>query len=160
MFRSLVTWHKWENKPQWLEKCNLIRAIKLHKLEFSIVKWLDIYDGQGYGQNFGSQEGNFQEKLFKRTRNLKKARIFFGLVLTRYCVSVRPNHSCFTAWLCQEGQRYPCAVWTKELRLEPVATVSSGHRQWAGWQAIPDLGWGAGASTVWARGAGLEHATS
>ena len=48
--------------------------------------------------------------------------------VTRYCVSVRPNHSGFTAWLCRQGQRYPCAVWTKELRLEPVATESSGHR--------------------------------
>ena len=48
--------------------------------------------------------------------------------LTRYCVSVRPNDSGFTVWLCRLGQRYPGAVWTKELRLEPVATVSSGHR--------------------------------
>ena len=37
---------------------------------------------------------------------------------------------------------YPCAVWTTELRLEPVATVSSGHRQLAGRQAMPDLGLG------------------
>ena len=47
----------------------------------------------------------------------------------RTCVNVRPNHSGFTAWLCRQGQRYPGAVWTKELRLEPVATVSSGHKQ-------------------------------
>ena len=36
--------------------------------------------------------------------------------VTRYCVSVRPNHSGFTARLCRQGQRYPGAVWTKELR--------------------------------------------
>ena len=30
--------------------------------------------------------------------------------VTRYCVSVRPNHSSFTSWLCRQGQRYPGAV--------------------------------------------------
>ena len=33
--------------------------------------------------------------------------------LTRYCLSVRPNRSGFTAWLCLQGQRYLAAVWTK-----------------------------------------------
>ena len=33
-------------------------------------------------------------------------------IVTRYCVSVRPNHSGLTAWL--QGQRYPCAEWTTE----------------------------------------------
>ena len=63
--------------------------------------------------------------------------------LTRICVSVRPNHSGFTARLCRQGQRYPGAVWTTELRLEPVATVSSGHGPRAGRPAMPDLGRGA-----------------
>ena len=62
--------------------------------------------------------------------NIQFTQIFTTLFmnLTRYCLSVRPNHSGFTAWLCRQGQRYPGAVWTRELRLEPVATVSSGHR--------------------------------
>ena len=34
---------------------------------------------------------------------------------------------------------YPGAVWTTELRQEQVATMSSGHRQLAGRQAILDL---------------------
>ena len=42
--------------------------------------------------------------------------------MMKYCVSVRPNHSCFTAWLCLQGRRYHCVMWTKELLLEPVAT--------------------------------------
>ena len=29
------------------------------------------------------------------------------LSMMRYCVSVSPNHSCFTAWLCLQGQRLP-----------------------------------------------------
>ena len=45
-----------------------------------------------------------------------------------HCASVRPNHSGCTAWLCRRGQRHPGAVWAAELRLEPGATVSSGHR--------------------------------
>ena len=33
-------------------------------------------------------------------------------IMMRYCVSVRPNHSGSTAWLCRQGQRRPGAVWT------------------------------------------------
>ena len=33
--------------------------------------------------------------------------------VTRYCVSVRPNHSGFPAWLFRQGQRYPGAVWAR-----------------------------------------------
>ena len=40
-----------------------------------------------------------------------------------YCVCVSPNHSRFTAWLCNQGQRNPCAV----LLLEQVEIVSLGH---------------------------------
>ena len=79
-------------------------------------------------------------------RRARPERAIEGRV-TRYCVSVRPNHSGFTAWLCRQGQRYPGAVRTRELRLEPAATMSSGHRPRAGRPAMPDLG----------RGAGLEH---
>ena len=67
-----------------------------------------------------------QEKKYQQGASSSALRFVRGRV-TRYCVSVRPNHSGFTAWLRRQGQRYPGAVWTKELRLEPVATVSSGH---------------------------------
>ena len=46
----------------------------------------------------------------------------------------------FTDWLYHQGQRYPGAVWTTELLLEPVAMLSSGNRQLAGRLATPDLG--------------------
>ena len=46
----------------------------------------------------------------------------------------------FTDWLYHQRQRYPGAVWTTELLLEPVAMLSSGHRQLAGRPAMPDLG--------------------
>ena len=68
-----------------------------------------------------------QGKKYQQGASSSALRFVRGRV-TRYCVSVRPNHSGFTAWLRRQGQRYPGAVWTKELRLEPVATVSSGHR--------------------------------
>ena len=68
-----------------------------------------------------------QGKKYQQGASSSALRFVRGRV-TRYCVSVRPNHSGFTAWLCRQGQRYPGAVWTRELRLEPVATVSSGHR--------------------------------
>ena len=64
-----------------------------------------------------------------------------------YCISVRPNHSGLTAWLCRQGQRYPAAVWTKELLLEQVVRASSDHGQLAGRPAMPELGLEAGAST-------------
>ena len=69
-----------------------------------------------------------QGKKYQQGASSSARRFVLGRV-TRYCMSVSPNHSCFTAWLCRQGQRYPCSVWTKELRLEPVASVSLGHRQ-------------------------------
>ena len=87
-----------------------------------------------------SERGHSTVGVSPARRKATASRLRCGLHhMTRYCVSVRPNHSGFTAWLCRQGQRYPCAVWTKELRLEPVATESSGHRPWAGTPAMPDL---------------------
>ena len=57
---------------------------------------------------------------------------------------------------CAARDRGIPAVWTTELRLQPVATVSSGYRPQAGRPAMQDLGRGAGSSTGWAEGAGLE----
>ena len=47
----------------------------------------------------------------------------------RCCLGVSPNHSGFTPWLCRQGQRYPGAVWTTELRLEPVSTTRAASRK-------------------------------
>ena len=54
-------------------------------------------------------------------------------VLTRYCVSVRPNHSGFTAWLCRQGSPSATRSVTAGRRprrtLAPSCCVLSGcHR--------------------------------
>ena len=68
----------------------------------------------------------------------------------RYCLRTCPNHiGCFaqqpgllTALLSSQVQRFTGCVWTTKLLLEQAVTVSSGCRQQAGRQAMPDLGQG------------------
>ena len=73
-----------------------------------------------------------QGKEYQQGASSSAALRFVRGRVTRYCVSVCPNHSGFTAWLCRQGRRYPGAVWTTELLLEQVATVSLGNWPRAG----------------------------